>query len=112
MKLKERFKKAMFEFFRHEILEATKEYSKQYITFETKTLDFVELDASVKIDMLDDFRGMPIGHAYSIAVEKAKRRVISEAMKHVIVDSQSIFESINSPERTIRAALYIGKPRR
>jgi len=105
-KLKARFKKALFAFFKDEILNAVGYNGTiQKLQIVTKELEFSEIKAEI---LLEERYGEPIVIVYERALESAKRRLFEESMKFIHIDESSIMDSHVYPHRAIRVSLYVG----
>lgn len=109
-KLKSRFKKALFAFFKDEILNSVGYTGAiQQVQIVTKELKFTEIKSEILLDERDSQRyGEPIGIVYEKALENAKRRLFEESLKFIQVDEKSIMDSHIYPHRAIRVSLFVG----
>ena len=106
---KKRFKKALFAFFKEEILDAvTKKENSEiqtHVHFISKELEFKEL--RVEISTMD--RGGMNHMIYEESLRDARRTLVEEALKHIQVDERSVFDQDIYDERRIKCSLFIGK---
>ena len=110
--MKNRFKKALFAFFKDEILDAVKynplgNYETQ-VTVVSKTLNFEELKCEIATS--DRMSGDP--RAYENSLREARAALIDKAMEFIKVDEQSVFDPNIYDERRIRCSLFVGKTER
>jgi hypothetical protein len=110
--MKNRFKKALFAFFKDEILDAVKynplgNYETQ-VTVVSKTLNFEELKCEIAVS--DRMNGDP--RAYENSLREARTALIDKAMEFIQVDEQSVFDPNIYDERRIRCSLFVGKTER
>lgn len=105
-KIKLRFKKALFAFFKDEILDLVG-YNKDIhqVQLITKELKFTEIKSEIVLDGIDS---QPIGLVYEKSLEKAKRKLFEESMKFIQIDESSIMDSHIYPHRVIKVSLFIG----
>lgn len=102
--MKKRFKKAVFAFFKDEILESFE--SKESVTVETitHTMEYVELKSV--IDLTE--RHNPDPMEYERSLEQMRRALFDESMKHLIVNTRELFDYDSFGCRRIQASLFIG----
>ena len=106
MKIKHRFRKALFAFFKDEIIKVTGIVS--HIEMVSKELEFTHIRSEI---ILDDSRDMryPTGVLYEQALEECKVELFQEAIKHVHINESSVMESQMFGGRRIEVSLFIGK---
>jgi len=115
MKLKNRFKKALFSFFKDEIMESVgfngDVVEHQYITHQMK---LTEIKAEIHIDENNSqmMHGKPSGLIYEEALEVAKKQIFEQSMKHIKVDTASIMDSHIYNGRVIKVSLFVGQTER
>jgi hypothetical protein len=110
MKLKSRFKKALFAFFKDEILSSVG-YNQPMQTIQhiCKEMKMTEIRSEILLDERDNQRyGMPANMVYEKSLEDARRRLFEESMKYIQVDEKSIIDQHIYPARAIRVSLFIG----
>ena len=109
MKLRKRFKKALFAFFKDEIMDAVG-YSGTISHAVIKEANIIELKAEIILDRSTQKNlSIPIDIAYEYALSDAKKKLFEEAMKFIVIDSNSVFDPIVYPHRAIRLSLFVGK---
>ena len=106
--MKKRFKKALFAFFKDEILNAVMRVENSehqtHVQFISKTLEFKEL--KVEIATMDRQSMNP--RAYEDSLREARHVLIDEALKYIQVDESSVFDEDIYNERRIKCSLFIG----
>ena len=110
MKLKSRFKKALFAFFKDEILSSVG-YNQPMQTIQhiCKEMKMTEIRSEIILDERDNQRyGMPANMVYEKSLEDARRRLFEESMKYIQVDEKSIIDQNIYQARAIRVSLFIG----
>jgi len=109
MKLKDRFKKALFAFFKNEILEAvswkgTVLEKTQIVSAELK---FTEIKADIFIQDTTNAL-VPASVVYERSLREAREKIFEEAMKMVVIDERSVMDTNIYPHRVIRVSLFVG----
>ena len=107
-KLKLRFKKALFAFFKEEILESVGHIPTASPTVNISHLNFIEIKSKI---ILDDRNQMfePSNIVYERALEKCRKEIFEEAMKFVVVDEDTVINPIYYPHRAISVSLLVSK---
>ena len=111
MKIKERFKKALFAFFKDEILKNVGYNGDvRHVTVSENCVRFTEIKAEILFDDKDEQvrYGLPAGYMYEKALEKARKTLFEESMKYVVIDKHSILDERVYPHRAIRISLFVG----
>jgi hypothetical protein len=109
-KLKLKFKRALFAFFKEEILNSVG-YSGniQKVEIVTKELKLTEIKAEILLNVTEKYpHNEPIGIVYEKALERAKEKLFNESMKFIQIENKSIMDSHIYPHRVIRVSLFIG----
>ncbi len=112
-KLKQRFKKALFAFFKDEILSSVG-YMGEVSTYKYNTRDirFTEIKSEIMFDERSEQRyNKPIGHIYEMALDEARKRLFEESMKYIQIDERSVMDRGIYNHRAIRISLLIGNKR-
>jgi len=114
MKLKQRFKKALFAFFKDEILKSVG-YEGKRTVFETKGVDFTEIRSEIMISQ-DHYpmyhQQMPFEYMYEEKLKQARQEIFEKAMDHIIIDERSVMDLGVFPHRAIKVSLFVGKPQK
>jgi hypothetical protein len=111
MKIKDRFKKALFAFFKDEILKNVGYNGDvRHVTICETHLKFTEIKAEILFDDKNEQvkYGLPTGYIYEKALESARTKLFEETMKYVIVDKNSIIDQHLYTHRAIRLSLFVG----
>ena len=107
--LKIRLKKALFAFFKDEILSLVgfTEYIPK-IKYIPKKMEITEI--RFEILLKDDNKNMwiPINVTYEKALEEAKYKLFKEVTKHIQFDERTILSSNVYPHRIISGSLFVG----
>jgi hypothetical protein len=110
-KLKLKFKRALFAFFKEEILNSVGHSGNiQQVQIATKELKYTEIKAEILLNEngISHYNNEPIGIAYEKALEHAKEKLFNESMKFIQIENKSIMDSHIYPHRAIRVSLFIG----
>jgi len=108
-KLKLRFKRALFAFFKEDILKEVG-YKRPLRTVEIKS-EFLNVKELKSVILIDNIRmsNDPIeSFSYHNAVERAKKELFKECLKYIIVDSQSVMNPEIYNATAIKVSLFIG----
>ena len=113
MKIKERIKRALFGFFRNEII---KEFNHKNIVreeYKSDTLQFTTYTEEINLIeeryLYRDMGDEPFGVTYERELDKMKHRLFNKVMDNVEVIQNSIFEPHVYPNaRKIRVRIFIG----
>ncbi len=107
-KIKLKFKRALFAFFKEEILN-TVGYQKPFKQVEIKHsyLNVQELRADIILNN-DPTLGKPLLFEFEEAVYRAKEELFKESLKYCVVDSHSIFNPDIYNKTAIKVSLFIG----
>jgi septum formation topological specificity factor MinE len=99
MKLKRRFKKALFAFFKDEIINS--------VDFDEKS---ERIKSEIVIEESRQMNNMPFEYVYEEALNKCKHDLFQKVMKHIQIDNQSVMETnlYRNNTRAIRVSLFIG----
>lgn len=115
--MKNRFKKALFAFFKDEILNSVGyngnvQVGKIVTTHEN--VKFHEIKAEILLDNRNEQMryGEHTGVAYERALEDCKRSLFEESMKSIRIDEQSVMDSHIYDGRAIRVSLLVGRTER
>ena len=115
--MKNRFRKALFAFFKDEILNSVGYNGSSQTSTIMVTEERVKF-TEIKAEILLDNRGGQMGHgeptviAYERALEDCKQRLFDESMKSIRIDEQSIMDSHIYDGRAIRVSLLVGRAER
>lgn len=96
--IKKRFKRALFEFFKEEILKAVNYHTNTLILHDPieKNSIFHTINASINLDMEDEhdqfFRRIPPNRRVEGAIDKCKKDLFKEVMKFVEIKTADLFE--------------------
>jgi hypothetical protein len=110
MKIKSRFKKALFAFFKDEILSSVG-YNQPMQTIQhiCKEMKMTEIRSEILLSDRDSERyGMPATVVYEKSLEEARRRLFEESMKFIQIDEKSVIDPHIYQARAIRVSLFIG----
>jgi len=102
--MKRRFKKALFAFFKDEILNSVSpnpNCALGEIEYTTSGIDFKKISCEIQVKA--DHPG-----AYEYELQEARFKLTEEALKHVKVDRDSVFDPYISGTRRIKCSLFIG----
>jgi len=112
MKIKKRFKKALFAFFKDEILNSVgAQKTTEKVNYVSKELQLIEIDSEIIIDETRQIgRGIAMNSIYEEALNRCKRKLFEKAMKHIQIDELSVMgtDLHSNGIRTIRVSLFIG----
>ena len=111
MKLKRRFKKALFAFFKDEIINSVDfDEKSESINYVTKGLNFITIKSEIVIEESRQMNNMPFEYVYEDALNKCKHDLFQQVMKHIQIDNQSVMETnlYSNNTRAIRVSLFIG----
>lgn len=116
MKFKERFKKALFAFFKTEILEAVEARKIQGVQYIPPMGKVIETRLPYQLACMIDFdeerdpigRNIPMEVLMERKIENARQELFKEFVKHVEVESSFLVPNF-SRRREIRLSIYIGK---
>jgi septum formation topological specificity factor MinE len=104
MKLKRRFKKALFAFFKDEIINS--------VDFDEKSerIKSERIKSEIVIEESRQMNNMPFEYVYEEALNKCKHDLFQKVMKHIQIDNQSVMETnlYRNNTRAIRVSLFIG----
>jgi hypothetical protein len=110
MKLKSRFKKALFAFFKEEILSSVG-YNQPMQTIQhiCKEMRMTEIRSEILLSDRDSERyGMPANVVYEKSLEEARRMLFEESMKFIQIDEKSVIDPHIYPTRAIKVSLFVG----
>jgi hypothetical protein len=110
MKLKSRFKKALFAFFKEEILSSVG-YNQpmQVVQHVCKEMRMTEIRSEILLDDRDNQRyGVPANVIYEKSLDEARRRLFEESMKFIQIDEKSVIDPHIYPTRAIKVSLFVG----
>jgi len=111
MKLKRRFKKALFAFFKDEIINSVDFVEKsERINYVTKELNLITIKSEIVIEESRQMNNIPFEYVYEDALNKCKHDLFQKVMKHIQIDNQSVMETslYRNNTRAIRVSLFIG----
>jgi len=110
MGFKKRFKKALFAFFKDEIINSVGFNNSKKVIYVSKELNFVEIKSEIRIEKSNRTNNMPFDYAYEESLNKCRRDLFEEAMKHIQIDNQSVIRtnSYSNDTRAIKVSLFIG----
>lgn len=109
MGIKQRFKKAIFAFFKDEILKSVGYNNPmQHIEIVSREMRFIEIRAEILLTESENYVE-PIGIAYERALEKAKKTLFEESMKYIEIETNSVMDSYIYNARGIKVSLFIGQ---
>jgi glucose-6-phosphate-specific signal transduction histidine kinase len=105
--MKHRFKKALFAFFKDEILNAT-DYGKPFETIQhvVSEVKFTELRSQIRLPQGINYNDTQSTYERSLA--SCKHELFNEAMKHIKVDTESLMGRQQFRERVIEVSLLVG----
>lgn len=108
-KLKARFKRALFAFFKDEILSSIGRIESKEI-YDEKGIKMTLLQKEIVLNEREIYeKGALIGEIYEVAMRKAKNELITEAIKFIQVDEKSLLDENVFWNRKIRISLFVGK---
>jgi len=110
MKLKSRFKKALFAFFKEEILSSVG-YNQPMQTIQhiCKEMRMTEIRSEILLsDVGSERYGLPANVVYEKSLEEARRRLFEESMKFIQIDEKSVIDPHIYPTRAIKVSLFVG----
>jgi hypothetical protein len=107
MELKSRFKKALFAFFKDEILSSVG-YNKPMQVVEHVCKEIRMTEISSEILLSDIPYGIPVNEIYKRALYEAKQRLFEESMKFIRIDEKTVIDSNIHRTRGIKISLFIG----
>lgn len=108
--LRKRFRKALFAFFKEEIINAIGgEIPARPGVIVNKNLRFEEIRASITFPHDDYEKGnLPSSSRYEQALSDARRRIFADVMKFVEVDKDSVLnDNFHHPERKIELCVLV-----
>lgn len=106
MNLRLRFKKALFAFFKEEILEAVGHNPKvQIVEHVSGGMRVRELKSEI---LIEGYPTMDIKPVYEKALDKAKQELFNSVMDFIKIDHHSVIDSHTYPHRAIRLSLFVG----
>lgn len=110
MTLKQRFKKALFAFFKTEILESVGAKSPAIHTVVETRLPY-RIAFSIRFDEEKDWhnRNMPLEVAVERSIEKAKEELFKEFVKHLEIEIHPLWEPTHRRRVEILLSCFIGK---
>lgn len=120
MTLTRRFRKALFAFFKEEILSSVGnkdiplalQPSAELIKVDNKRVDFQELTCELSFDddrVTDRYGPQSVEMALEKQLEKVKKDMFEEVVKYIHTDSRQLFERGLYGRRRIRLSLWVGK---
>jgi hypothetical protein len=110
LNIRKRFKKALFAFFKDEIISAIGgEIPARPGVIVNKNLRFEEIRASITFPHDDYEKGnLPSSSRYEQALTSAKVTIFAEVMKFVVVDKDSVLnDNFHHPERKIELSILV-----
>jgi len=113
--IKKRFKRALFEFFKEEILKAVNYHPNPLIINDPieRNINFHTITARIDFDMIDKeeqfLRRRPVAERFDIAVDKCKKALFKEVMKFVEINTVDLFETDRQYFKGINVSLKVGK---
>lgn len=117
--LKQRFKKALFEFFKQEILDYLEVNKFPYRISPEKfvhntteqNIEFKEVKTEIVLKDNDDYRlnNIPVSRLYEQSLEDTKKLLFEEMLKYVEIDTASVMDSYIYPIRKLRMRIFVGK---
>ena len=103
-----RFKKALFAFFKDEILDAVKYNAIGNIETEvvvvSNTLKFEKLTCEISVS--DRMNGDP--RHYENSLREARNSLVNKALEFIEIDEMSVFDPNIYDERRIKCSLFLG----
>jgi hypothetical protein len=111
MKLKSRIKRALFAFFKDEILQSVgydKPIQNQIIQHICKEMKMTEIRSEILLDGMERY-GMPVNVVYEKSLEEARKRIFEESMKFIQIDEKSVIDPHIYPHRSIKLSLFVGE---
>ncbi len=112
MNFKERFRKALFAFFKEEILkEAAPQGPFEIQTIHHSQLKFHELRMEWRIAEEREFKhiGRPIEFIYEGALNDARKRLFEQVMQYVQVDERTVLDPQLYDGRIFRATVFVAE---
>lgn len=109
MGIKNRFKRALFSFFKEDILkEVGYDYGYKQVEFVCNEMKMVEIKSEILL--ADNSMSLAPPHLlYEKELENCKRRLFEESMKYIKIDERSVMDSHIYDARAIRVSLFIGE---
>jgi hypothetical protein len=113
MKLKDRFKKAVFNFFKQEIMEQVGYFEPfRHTEVVNKEYVFQKVEAEIRLSSSQQYlTEEPLDSLYARAVEECKSRLFEECMKYAQIDVASVLKHSPYRDKAIRVTLYVGQPK-
>jgi hypothetical protein len=119
MKFRDRFRKALFAFFKEEILKEVQVpqdqlgliHNKEIIR--TSNIPVQTLEYTIQLDSSEHtpFKfGEPADFVFNRAAAKAHKELFDELIRHVTVDSRALLDPSIYGRREIRFSVLVGKP--
>lgn len=106
MKFKIRFKKALFAFFKDEILKSVGADVENKVEVRNVKYNLIEISTQILLD--EKISAMPSMIVYEEALEKARQELFEKIMNYVIIDNHSVMDQYIYPHRKIRISLLLG----
>ena len=106
MKLKHRFRKALFAFFKDEIIKITGVHS--HVEIASKELKFTHIRSEIILSEEGHDR-YPVDVIYQQSLQDCKVKLFDEAMKHIQINESSIMDTQIFGARRIEVSLFIGQ---
>lgn len=113
--IKKRFKRALFEFFKEEILKAVNYHPNNVFLNDPieRNINFHTINARIDFDMDDEhdqfFRRIPPSRRLEGAIDKFKKALFKEVMKFVEVKTADLFDSDQQNFKGINVSIKIAK---
>jgi hypothetical protein len=110
LKLKSRFKKALFAFFKDEILNSVG-YNKpiQTIQHVCNEMRMTEIRTEIILDESKYHQcGTSVNQIYEYSLNDAKRKLFEESMKFIQIDEKSVIDPLYYSTRAITLKLFVG----
>ena len=113
MKLKTRFKKALFNFFKEEILEHTKPEAEQWCvrTIKEDKFELVELKNRIEFGNGDFAHNVPIELIFEKAKRDSIKELINKATPFIEINTNSLFglDYYEREKKIIEYSLFVGR---
>lgn len=110
MKLRMRFKKALFSFFQEEILKSVEPIidNERKILINKDNIKFTKFTRNVKLFRDSSFTLEPFEISLEKQIQDAKHKLFNDIRNYIIVESKDNFDSFKPFKRVIAISLYVG----
>lgn len=112
-KLKQRIKRALFAFFREEIMREVNEHSYQEVIIKETHMELTRISKDITFDDVFQreqlMRGVPPEYLYREGIERATRNIVEEAMKYAKVSEWDEMSQRQMRGKIFNISLYVAK---